>query len=130
MQGNRTNPTQAGKEAAPSMVRRLLTGLFYILLGLGTRYWYLIRPVHQAQLTGSAEYHPTAVIAVPCLICGGIGLIGTTLFGNLATRSVDANGRSRLNATGVVFFLGFLGSIVGLLAWWIHFTHSAGVVTH
>ncbi|WP_419805398.1 hypothetical protein [Terriglobus sp.] len=127
MPQKRTDPTQAGSETAPTAGGFLVRGLFLILLGLGFGYWALVRPVQQAQQTGSAEYSPIALIGVPALIYAGVALIGVTVFGDRSTRSLDANGRPRINATGLIFLVSVLGSMVAMVVWWVHFTHSAGV---
>ncbi len=128
MPQNRNGQIKAGSEEPLSAAGLLLRGLGLIVLGLGLGYWYLIRPVHQAQLTGSAEYPRSALIGVPCLIYAGVALIGVMFFGDHSTRRVDANGRSRMNAIGAIFLLSVPCSMVAMIAWWIHFIHTAGVV--
>jgi hypothetical protein len=124
---NRFDQTSDGAERLPGGAGIVLRGLALMLAGLGAGYWYLVRPVHQAQLTGAAEYPVIMLIAVPCMIYAGVALIGVSLFGNASTRRVDASGRTRISTAGMIFYLSVLGSMVGMIAWWIHFTHSAGL---
>lgn len=126
MKEEQTRSREAAVPKPMSKTRMLATGAGLMLAGLALAYFALIRHVQQAQQTGELEYSIKALLAVPLLFYSGLVLILLTFTGDRSTRNVDASGRRSVNVTGWVFLLSVVGSLVLMIASWVHYVHQAG----
>lgn len=112
---------------APSLSKSRITGVLFIVLGLGLAYVTVVRPLQEAARTGELRYLVKGVLMPPGLIYLGL----CVLFADLRDgqiRTVAPDGTSKFTPKAKVFLAGLM--VVLGLSWvaWEWYLHLLGYV--
>ena len=116
-----TTQTKAPVSAAKAKVG----GAIVILIGLVMGYFFILRPLQEANRTGHLVYYIKAILLVPAFLYMGVAAMITDMRDG-QTREVGPDGKGRLTTKGK-WFIGGLMVVMGLtVAGWYWYLHLIG----
>lgn len=104
--------------------RARIFGICLIPASLLMAYFWMIRPLQEAQHTGLLEYNTKGILLPPALLYMGVALTLADLRDG-QFRTTGADGKPKLTKKGMLFLVGLVVVLGITYALWTAYLHSA-----
>ena len=117
----------APAKAPVSAARAKVGGALFVVGGLVMAYYFILRPLQEAQRTGQLHYYIKGILLPPAFVYGGlVVLLFDMRDGQI--RQPGPDGKPKLTTKGW-WFIGGLVVVMGLtVAGWYWYLHAIGFV--
>jgi hypothetical protein len=108
-----------------SAAKAKVGGALFVVGGLVMAYFFMLRPLQEAQRTGHLEYYFKGILLPPALVYGGLVVLVFDMRDG-QTRTAGPDGKPKLTAKGW-WFIGGLFVVMGLtVGGWLWYLHAIG----
>ena len=108
-----------------SLAKSKIGGALFVVGGLVMAYFFMLRPLEEAQRTGQLHYYFKGILLPPAFVYGGLMVLLFDMRDG-QTRTMGADGKAKLTRKGW-WFIGGLFAVLGLtVAGWFWYLHLIG----
>ena len=126
--GMPVTPALSPAKAPVSPAKAKIGGALVILIGLTMGYFFILRPLQEANRTGHLVYYIKAILLVPAFLYMGVAAMITDMRDG-QTRETGPDGKARLTTKGKWFIGGFAVVMVLSVAGWYWYLHLIGFIS-